>query len=109
MDILEINNLRQVVEQLSIAGNNVIIFYHPLCRDATLRVFIFNSITKPLGTTVIDYTIQGKELTQILQNNTMSVHRINVLSNALSTQIENLPTRTYKFSSNFAFEEFPAG
>jgi len=107
MTLLNTEELRRVLAQLSDNGYNIIVFYNARCREETMRVFVYFDLKTPLGTTVRDYTVEGKDITEHLKPEKLSVQGAAV-SNAMHVLIDSIPKRKYKFSADYSTEEYIA-
>ena len=97
--------VNKVLTQLASEGYRIITFYHPLNRDMTARIFIYINILKPVGTSVVDYTVEGRDITFYLSSQSTAVQSGGVISASVRATLESLPVQKWKFSSDYSFEE----
>lgn len=102
----EIQNFLQVLQK----NYNVLIIFHPSKPDEK-RYFVVSSFT-PSQNQIFDHTLQGKEITDLLNNQFFSVVLNGSTSQAISpvqrqtldTKLDELQERRIKFSKDYSYE-----
>lgn len=89
---------------------SLVIIINPLDKEDK-RYFILGNFT-PAQNQIIEHTIKGKEITELLENNSLSLLmgnsfqvELDILSRQnLQTKLDELEVSSYKFSAHYLWE-----
>jgi len=95
--------IQGILEKLSEQGHQILVIYHSLCREDTIRILSYKDFRAPQDRAIFDYTVDARDMTHLFQGNNVSIHSIAMID-SLKVQIESLPYRRYKFSADYSFE-----
>jgi hypothetical protein len=96
-------SIQNILEQLVKANKRIVILYHPLCREATFRIFSENEFRMPVEKSIFDYTVNGRDITKLFQDSNISFYNPAMIA-ALIVQIDAIEQFEYHFSADYSFE-----